>query len=115
MPFYKKDSSTLRFKPSKLKPEVEVEVSRNDKLFNVLEPNVAENFDLPWNSFEWGDNKRKYGKRALFRTARFKNRYVDLIDIDERMSKTSRALVYTVCDEDKVMRVPAKFLQDFCL
>ena len=45
MPFYKKDSTTLRFKPSNLKPEVEV--SRNDKLFNVLEPNVAESFDLP--------------------------------------------------------------------
>jgi len=45
---YKKEDTTLRFKPSKLKPEVEV--SRNDKLFNVLEPNVAEDFDLPWNS-----------------------------------------------------------------
>jgi hypothetical protein len=74
MPFYKKDSTILRFKPSKLKPEVEV--SRNDKLFNVLEPNVAEDFDLPWNCFEWEDKKRKYGKRAMFRTARFKNRYV---------------------------------------
>jgi hypothetical protein len=109
----KKDNTTLRFKPSKLKPEVEV--SRNDKLFNVLEPNVAEDFDLPWNSFEWGDKKRKYGKRALYRTARFKNRYVDLIDIDERMRNNRRELVYTVCDQDKVMRVPAKFLQDFCL
>jgi hypothetical protein len=113
MPFYKKDSTTLRFKPSNLKPEVEV--SRNDKLFNVLEPNVAEDFDLPWNCFEWEDKKRKYGKRAMYRTARFKNRYVSLIDIDERMRNNRRELVYTVCDEDKVMRVPAKFLQDFCL
>ena len=110
---FKKNDTTLRFKPSKLKPEVEV--SRNDKLFNVLEPNVEENFDLPWDSYDWGNKKKKFGKKALYKTARFKNRYVDLIDIDERMRNNRREIVYTVCDEDKVMRVPAKFLQDFCL
>ena len=110
---FKKNDTTLRFKPSKLKPEVEV--SRNDKLFNVLEPNVEEVWELPWNSYEWSGKQRKYGKKALYKTARFKNRYVSLIDIDERMRNNRREIVYTVCDEDKVMRVPGKFLREFCL
>ena len=51
----------------------------------------------------------------MYRTARFKNRYVSLIDIDERMRNNRREIVYTVCDEDKVMRIPGKFLREFCL
>ena len=110
---YKKNNKQW-FRPGKPKP---ASFYPHDKApgGNILEPNVEEQWELPWNSYEWPEKKKRFGKKALFKTAMFKNRFVSLIDIDERIRNNRREIVYTICDGDDVRRVPGKFLREFSL
>tara|TARA_R100000152_G_scaffold17077_1_gene8607 strand:- start:841 stop:1182 length:342 start_codon:yes stop_codon:yes gene_type:complete len=109
-----KKESKQRFRPKGSKPAA---FYPHDKApgGNILEPNVEEQWELPWNSYEWGKKDKRFGKKAKYKTASFKNRFVSIIDIDERTRNNRREIVYTICDGEEVKRIPGKFLRDFCL
>lgn len=97
---FKKDKNS--FKPRKgLKPKV--------KFFDEDE------YDLPWNCYEWDANKRKYGKKALYKTAMYKDKFVYLIDITEKFIGNRKSLFFTINYDDVVKCVPEFMLKEFSL